>query len=348
MCAAKIASMDHELALPVPNRRGDALLSGVAAAGAVALVAYPLGRALPLVGPPVFALVLGIVAAAVRAPGGRLQPGIAFTGKYVLQGAIVVLGATLGLGQVVSVGAATLPVMVGTLAAALSVAFVAGRMLGIDGRVKTLIGVGTGICGASAIAAVSGVVAATESEIAYAVSAIFVFNLVAVVTFPPLGHLLGLSQQAFGLWAGTAVNDTSSVVAAAYAYGPTAGAHAVLVKLTRTTMIVPIAALLAVGRARRTASGTSRVPWRTIVPWFLLWFLAAAGLHTLGALPAGLVDTLRLASTMLITGALAAIGLSTRMGDLRRAGHRPLLLGTLVWASVAVTSLALQHLTGSW
>ena len=341
----KIAPMDHEIALGVPYRRG-ALVSGAAAAGAVALVAYPVGRALPLVGPPVFALVFGIVAAALRAPDARLQPGIAFTGKYVLQAAIVVLGATLGLGQVVSVGTATLPVMVGTLAAALSVALVAGRMLGIDSRVKTLIGVGTGICGASAIAAVSGIVEATESEIAYAVSTIFVFNLVAVVTFPPLGHLLGLGQQAFGLWAGTAVNDTSSVVAAAYAYGPSAGAHAVLVKLTRTTMIVPIAGLLALRRARRTAQGSSRVSWRAIVPWFLLWFLAAAALHTLGALPAGLVDALRLASTLLITAALAAIGLSTRLGDLRRAGHRPLLLGTLVWASVAATSLVLQHVTG--
>ena len=339
--------MDHEIALPAPSRR-NALLSGAAAAGAVAAVAYPLGRALPLVGPPVFALVLGIVAAAIRAPDARLRPGIAFTGKYVLQAAIVALGATLGLGQVASVGAATLPVMVGTLAAALSVAFLAGRLLGIDGRLRTLIGVGTGICGASAIAAVSGVVEATESEIAYAVSTIFVFNLVAVLTFPPLGHLLGLDQQAFGLWAGTAVNDTSSVVAAAYAYGPVAGAHAVLVKLTRTTMIVPIAGLLAVGRARRTAGGASRVDWRAIVPWFLLWFLAAAGLHTLGALPAGVVDLLRQGSTLLITAALAAIGLSTRLGDLRRAGHRPLLLGTLVWVSVAATSLVLQHLTGGW
>lgn len=310
-------------------------------------MAFPLGRLLPVVGAPVFALAIGIAVASARAPAPLLRPGLAFTGKYVLQAAIVALGSTLGLAQVASVGASTLPVMVGTLAAALAVALLAGRALGIDSRVRTLIGVGTGICGASAIAAVSGIVEATEAQIAYAVSTIFVFNLVAVVTFPPLGHLLGLSQSGFGLWAGTAVNDTSSVVAAAYAYGPSAGAHAVLVKLTRTTMIVPIAAALALARAHRHAGTGAAVRWRSVVPWFLLWFLAASALHTLGVLPDALVRALHDLAPLLISIALAAIGLSTRLGDLRRAGHRPLLLGTLVWVAVATASLALQHLTGT-
>jgi uncharacterized integral membrane protein (TIGR00698 family) len=318
---------------------------GTVAALGVAAVAYPLGVRMPLVGPAVLALVLGVGAAAVRAPGAPARPGLRFAAKYVLQAAIVLLGATLGLRQVASVGAATLPVLAGTLAAALAVAVVAGRALGVQERVRALIGVGTGICGASAIAAVSGVVDATEAEIAYAVSTIFVFNLVAVVLFPPVGHLLGLTQSAFGLWAGTAVNDTSSVVAAAYAYGQSAGAHAVLVKLTRTTMIVPVAAALALARPRGEGA---RIRWRAVVPWFLMWFLAAAALHTVGVVPPALVAASRQASVVLITVALAAIGLSTRIGDLRRAGHRPLLLGTLVWAAVALTSLALQRLTGSW
>lgn len=315
------------------------LAPGIALAALAAAIAYPAGRALPVVGAPVIALVLGIVAAAVRPPGGLMQPGLRFTGKYVLQAAIVLLGATFGLGEVASVGASTLPVMVGTLAAALGVALVGGRLLGLGDRVRALIGVGTGICGASAIAAVSGVVEATEVEIAYAVTTIFLFNLVAVATFPALGHVFGLSQPAFGVWAGTAVNDTSSVVAAAYAYGPAAGAHAVLVKLTRTTMIVPIAALLAARRATRTT-------WRSTVPWFVLWFVAAAALHTTGVLPARLVAALQQASIALIAAALAAIGLSSRLGDLRRAGPRPLLLGATVWVTVAATSLLLQHASG--
>jgi uncharacterized integral membrane protein (TIGR00698 family) len=275
-----------------------------------------------------------------------LRDGLSFAGSTVLKVAVVALGATLSLGKVASVGRASLPVLLGTLAAALVVALLAGRLLRVPGRLATLVGVGTGICGASAIAAVSGIVGAAEVEIAYAVSTIFAFNLVAVVAFPPLGHLLGLSQSAFGLWAGTAINDTSSVVAAAYTFGSTAGADAVVVKLTRTLMIVPVAAALAFVVARRGRSGGFSVA--RVAPWFLLWFLAAAALRTAGAVPHGLDRTLRDAAIALMTVALAAIGLSTRLADLRRAGGRPLLLGALVWVVVAVTSLGLQRLTGAW
>ncbi|HET7043962.1 MAG TPA: putative sulfate exporter family transporter [Gaiellaceae bacterium] len=341
-----------EIARPLSlPRSGDkhvaSILPGLAAALAVAAVAWPLGRALPMLGAPVVALALGIAVAAVRRPGVRTAPGLAFSGRYVLQAAIVALGGTLSLGQVASVGRSTVPVMVGTLAIALAVAAVAGRLLGVPGRLRALVGVGTGICGASAIGAVSGIVRATEAEIAYAVSTIFVFNLVAVVLFPPLGHLLGLDQSAFGLWAGTAVNDTSSVVAAAYAYGDAAGVQAVIVKLTRTTMIVPIAAALAFAVAR-LGGGSQGVRWTKTVPWFLVWFAAAAALETAGAVPAAAADGLRQLAIVLTAVALGAIGLSTRLGELRRAGARPLLLGTLVWASVAVGSLVLQRLSGAW
>ena len=318
-----------------PARVRHGLGPGLVAAGALAAVALALARLVPLAGAPVLALALGIALASARAPAPALRPGLAFAARTVLQVGIVLLGATLSLGQVLSVGAATLPVMLGTLAAALAVAALAGRRLGVGDPVRTLIGVGTGICGASAIAAVSGIIGAAEAEIAYAISTIFVFNLVAVLLFPLLGHALGLSQHAFGVWAGTAVNDTSSVAAAGYAYGKAAGTHAVLVKLTRTTAIVPIAAALAL-RHRRG------VRWIDIVPWFVLWFVAAAGLRSAGVVSTAAHDVLQQASTTAITLALAAVGLSTRVGDLRRAGARPLLLGTLVWASVAVTGLALQ------
>lgn len=330
------------MALPavVPGERipFSYLVPGLAAAGAVAAVAWPLGQIVPLAGAPVLALALGIGVRAVTGAREELRPGLAFCSRYVLQAAIVVLGATLSLGQVGSVGRSTLPVLCGTLLAAFVVAAVAGRLLGVPSRLRTLVGVGTGICGASAIAAVSGVVAATEAEVAYAVSTIFAFNLVAVVLFPPLGHLLGLTQSSFGTWAGTAVNDTSSVVAAAYAYGPVAGSHAVLVKLTRTVAILPVVGALAV-RHRRSASG---VHWARVVPWFLLWFAAAAALDTAGVVPAAAHHGLQQLAVVLITVALGAVGLTTSVGTLRRAGARPLLLGTLVWAAVATTSLLLQ------
>jgi uncharacterized integral membrane protein (TIGR00698 family) len=319
---------------------------GLAAAAAVAAVALPLGRLVPQAGAPVLGLALGVAVASTRRPQPSLALGLSFAGGTVLKAAVVALGATLSLGKVASVGRSSLPVMLGTLAAAFAVALLAGRLLHVPGRLATLVGVGTGICGASAIAAVSGIVGAAEAEIAYAVSTIFAFNLVAVVLFPPLGHLLGLGQSAFGLWAGTAINDTSSVVAAAYAFGSTAGSHAVVVKLTRTLMIVPVAAGLAYAASRRG----ERAPGlgRRVFPWFLLLFLAAAALRTAGAVPHSLDAPLRGVAVGLMTVALAAIGLSTRLGDLRRAGARPLLLGAFVWIGVAVTSLALQRATGRW
>jgi len=306
----------------------------VSAAAAVAAVAWPVGRLEPLVGAPVVALALGVLAATALGSPGRLGPGVALCSRSVLQAAIVTLGASLSLGSVASVGLSTLPVLAGTLAAAFAVAAFAGRRLGVPPVLRTLVGVGTGICGASAIAAVSTVLSATQAEVAYAVSTIFAFNLLAVVVFPPLGHLLGLSQSGFGLWAGTAVNDTSSVVAAAYAYGNVAGAHAVLVKLTRTLAIVPVVAFLGARRGRT-------VRWTRVVPWFVVWFLLAAAASSVGVLPAGTRHGFQQAALALFTVALAAVGLSTSLAEIRRAGARPLLLGTLVWAAVAVTGLLL-------
>lgn len=321
------------------------LLPGLVATLAVAAVAEPLGTLVPLVGAPVFAIALGAAAAALLGERPALQPGVAFASRTVLQGAIVVLGLSLSLTRVAAVGGASLPVMLGSLAAALLVAAVAGRLLRIGPVLRTLVGVGTGVCGASAIAAVSGVVEAADMEIAYAVSTIFAFNVVAVVLFPLLGHLLGLSSHAYGLWAGTAVNDTSSVVAAAYAYGHAAGAYAVIVKLTRTTMIIPIVLVLAGLRLRRTGERSSR-SLRRVVPWFLLWFVLAAAVNSMGLIGPSLGHDASRLGVALITVALAGVGLSTRFASLRSTGARPLLLGALVWASVATSSLLLIWATG--
>ncbi|WP_236570212.1 YeiH family protein [Streptomyces mexicanus] len=238
---------------------GLARLPGLALASGIAVVATALGRLAPVVGGPVTGIVLGVLVAVAVRPGDRLRPGIAFAGRGVLQAAVVVLGAQLSLGQGVRVGVGSLPVMVVTLAACLAAAYRLGRRLGIGGDLRTLIGVGTGICGASAIAAVTPVIGAAEAEVAYAVSTIFVFNIAAVLTFPALGHLLGMGQHAFGLFAGTAVNDMSSVVAAATTYGGPAADQAVVVKLARTLLIIPVClGLAALARRRaRTASGVA-------------------------------------------------------------------------------------------
>lgn len=336
-------------AVPPASRLGAVgpALGGLALAVALAAVATALGRTVPLVGPAVLAIVLGVCVRAVLDPGAWASPGIAFASKRLLQLAIVLLGTGLGVGTVLRVGAASLPVLAVTLAAALGGGLLLGRLLGVERPLRTLLAVGTGICGASAIAAAASVVEVDAIEVAYAVSAIFVFNVAAVLAFPPVGHLLGLGAHGFGLWAGTAVNDTSSVVAAGYAFGRAAGDYALVVKLTRTTLIVPIVLVLAALERRR--AGGADVPRRRVtayVPGFLVLFVVAAAVNSAGLLDAHARSAASQSGLFLIAVALAAVGLSAHPARIRAAGPRPLLLGGLLWLLVASTSLAVQAATG--
>ena len=224
---------------------------GLALALAVAAVATVVGQHVPLVGSAVPGAVIGAVIALTLKPGVRLAPGLKYASGFVLQCSVVLLGAQLSIGEAARVGVSSLPVMLGTLAVCLGAAWLYGRLLGVPRDLRTLIGVGTGICGGSAIAAVSPVIEAASTDVAYAISTIFLFNITAVLAFPLLGHALGMSQQSFGLFAGTAVNDTSSVVATATTYGAAATSHAVVVKLVRTLMIIPICLGLAALTARK-------------------------------------------------------------------------------------------------
>lgn len=337
---------------------------GLAVALVIAAVATVAGIGVPIVGGPVFGIVLGALVATVFRPGETLRPGLAFASKPVLQASIVVLGATLSLKQVADVGGSSLPVMLGTLAVALLGAYGLGRLLNVRGDTQLLIGVGTAICGASAIAATQAVIKAKESQVAYAIGTIFTFNIVAVLAFPQLGHLMGLDPHAFGLWAGTAINDTSSVVAAGYAYGGDAGPYSVVVKLTRSLMLIPIVMVLAFWVAHRQAraatpagpdaTGAPRLrlrlrtlPWTKIVPLFLVGFVAASALTSIGIIPESWHPALTFTGTFLITTALAGIGLTMRLADVRKAGARPLLLGAGLWVLVGTSSLGIQALTGT-
>ncbi|WP_413811237.1 YeiH family protein [Streptomyces sp. OE57] len=328
------------------------LVPGLALVLALAVAGTAVGKTFPLVGGPVAGIVLGVLLAALKRPGARWSPGIGFASKWVLQVSVVVLGSQLSLAQMVQVGVGSIPVMTGSLVVCLTVAYGIGRWLGIAGDLRTLIGVGTGVCGASAIAATAPVIGAAGVEVAYAVSTIFLFNVAAVLTFPLLGHLLGMSQHSFGLFAGTAVNDTSSVVAAATGYGRTAADYAVVVKLTRSLMIIPICLGLAwlVGRRNRAApeaTGRPRLQVVKLVPVFLIGFLLMTTANSLGFIPSAAHHGLGELSVFLITVALCATGLSTDLAALRRTGPRPLILGACLWAVVSVTSLVLPLLTGS-
>lgn len=363
--------------IPFPERLLR-LLPGLLLVAAVAAVATVVGGLVPVVGAPVVAIVTGIAVAVARQPSERLRPGLAFSARSVLQGSIIVLGTGLSLHQVLATGVSSMPVLLGTLVAALLAAWGAGRLLRLPRDLTTLVGIGTAICGASAIAATDAVIGAEEADVGYAVATIFTFNVVAVLTYPTVGHLIGMSQHAFGLWAGTAINDASSVVAASTVYGHRAATFGVVVKLTRTLAIVPVTLALAAWRGRRTelvGSGarggtaaahglrTATAPtdhgvggapqWRRTAhlrrtfPTFVLGFVAAVALNSAGLVPAGWHHGLSDIATWMITMALAAIGLSTRPQQIRRAGGRPLLLGAILWATVGVVSLALQAATGT-
>jgi uncharacterized integral membrane protein (TIGR00698 family) len=320
-------------------------------------VATGLGALVPVVGAPVFGIVLGAVVAALLKPGAPTDAGAAWSGKYVLQASVVVFGTGLSIVDVLRTGWHSLPVMLGTLVIALLGAWLIGRALGLDGDVRTLIGVGTGICGASAIAATQSVIRARSADVAYAIGTIFTFNVIAVVTFPFIGRALGMSDHSFGLWAGTAINDTSSVVAASFSFSSAAGAYGIVVKLTRTLMIIPITIGIALYRRRRamrvlagtgTADGAdapAKVAWAKVVPLFLVWFLVAVLADSVGVIPQSWHPALSTLGGFMITVALAGIGLGTRIRVLKQAGLRPLVLGASLWMLVALASLGLQALT---
>jgi uncharacterized integral membrane protein (TIGR00698 family) len=348
---------EHRLARPtrpLPTAAGVIGVScGLALAAVIGLAATAIGLACPVVGAPVVAVLGGaLLSPLARHWQGALRPGLAFARVRLLRASVVVLGAQLSLREVAGAGMASLPVMLATLASCLVGAALLGRFLEVGRDLRILIGVGTAICGASAIAATSPTIRAKDTDVAYAVSTIFLFNVAAVLVFPPLGHALGLGPSGFGLFAGTAVNDMSSVVAAAGSYGPAAVQQAVVVKLVRTLMIIPIVlALGAVVRAGGTAGEPTSRPAGSrrglaaagraarLVPGFLVAFLLMAAAHSAGLLPAASAEPLRRGAMVLIAVALAAIGLATDVPALRRTGPRPLLLGLLLWVTVSLTSL---------
>ncbi len=320
---------------------------GLLLAVAIALLAWWLGRLLPLIGGPVIGILLGIAIRNTIPPDARFSHGIAFAGKQVLQWSIIALGFGLSLTQVAKTGLESLSVTLVTLTTAFLSAWALGHWLGVHDKLKILIGVGTAICGGSAIAAVTPIIKPDEHDTAFAISTIFLFNVVAVLLFPLLGHLLHLSDLGFGLWAGTAINDTSSVVAAGYSYSHAAGDYATIVKLTRATLIIPICLILAFAvAAREKKKGTTYFSLRRIFPWFILWFLVASALRTAGLVPAVILPVLHVAAEFLIIVALTAIGLSANLRKMIASGPRPILLGLGVWAAVSVSSLLVQLVIG--
>ncbi len=326
-------------------------LPGILFAAAIAVPAWLLGEQFPIVGSPVLGILFGMLLAFWKRPAA-LEGGITYTSKKLLQYSIILLGFDMNLFNVFQVGGQTLLLMVFTLTAAFAAAFVFGKLLRVNRTLNILIGVGTAICGGSAIAATAPVIGADDEEVASAISTIFLFNVLAAFLFPFFGHVLQMSDTNFGLWAGTAINDTSSVVAAGYTYSDAAGNLAVIVKLTRTLMIIPVTLALAFLFSRTQAKRKAGEPGKTadyrltkIFPWFVLGFVAASLISTF--LPALISpQTGRLlakAGKFVIVMAMSAIGLNTNLVKLVKNGAKPILLGLACWAVLAAVSLLVQY-----
>ena len=292
----------------------------------IALLAKGIEALLPfdVIGASVIAMFIGMLINGYRKPGKTTAPGVKFTAKKILKFAIILLGASLNVTTILNVGRMSLTVMFFTLLTCFGGGYFIGRALGLDWKLSNLISAGTGICGGSAIAAVAPVIDAKDSDIAYALSATFLFDMAMIVLFPIMGRAMGLSDMAYGLWAGTAVNDTSSVVAAGYAFSEGAGDFATMVKLTRTLAIIPTVVVFSfvsmhLRKKEAAASGGAvQIKWKSVFPWFILGFLAMAVLSSVGVIPAAAAAALKKVSKFLMVTALAAVGLNgARLPDLR-------------------------------
>lgn len=323
-----------------------------------------------IIGAPVFAILIGMIITAILpnfASSDKMKTGVTFTSKKILQYAVIILGFSLNIKTVLSVGGQSLPVIISTIATSLVTAFVLCKMLKMDKNVSVLIGVGSSICGGSAVAATAPVIDATDEEIARSISVIFLFNVIAALIFPTLGNIIGLSNEGFALFAGTAINDTSSVTAAAAAWDSMKGtngmvlAQATTVKLTRTLAIIPITLVLALYRtnqAKKVGGEAKKVAFGKIFPWFILYFIGASLITTvMSLLPESGITVLyadyfvgfaKKLAKFFIAMAMCAIGLNTNVVNLIKKGGQPIIMGFCCWVAIACVSLLMQSLLGYW
>mgnify|MGYP002674159698 FL=1 len=326
----------------------------------IAIPCWFLGLRFPIVGGPVFAILAGMLITLCIKDKSGFQDGITFVSKKVLQCAVILLGFGMNLSVILETGKQSLPIILATISTSLIIAWVLHKVMHIPGKISTLIGVGSSICGGSAIAATAPVIDADDDEVAQAISVIFFFNMLAAIFFPMLGSVLGFSTtngEAFGIFAGTAINDTSSVTAAAstwdsmYNLGSATLDKAVTVKLTRTLAIIPITLVLAFIRTRKEKTDAKKVEFKKIFPFFILYFILASIITTItvhAGVPVTFFNPIKTLSKFLIVLAMSAIGLNTNIVKLIKTGGKPVLIGGACWIGITGVSLLMQHLLGIW
>lgn len=329
------------------------LIPGLLLSVGVALLAIFTSRLLPgnAIGATVMALLIGMLFNPVLNKFEQVQPGVDYTGKMILRIGIILMGVNLNFQEVVNVGSYALFVMLFTMTSAVLFSNVFGKMFGINWKLTNLLAVSTAICGGSAVAAVGPVIDAENEDITYAISATFIFDIITVVLFPIIGMAIGMSHFGYGTWIGTSVNDTSSVVAAGYAFSEMAGNTALIVKLTRTLFIIPAVLIFSFVNERvesRAQTGGKRPPiqFKKIFPFFILFFLVVVALRSFGIIPETIVPALSNTSRFAMVMALSAIGMKTSFGDIQKIGPKPMLLGFIMDTLVVFIAMGVILATG--
>lgn len=334
-------------------------IPGIILAACIAFLACWIESLLPihLIGSAVIAMFIGMFLNQYIKNTKIFASGLKFTSKKILKFAIILLGLSLNITTILHVGKMSLTVMIFTLLTCFGGGYFIGRALGLNWKLSNLISAGTGICGGSAIAAIAPTIDADDNDVAYAMSATFLFDMAMIVLFPIIGRALGMSDQAFGIWAGTAVNDTSSVVATGYAFSEGAGDFATMVKLTRTLAIIPTVitfAFIQLHLKRKEAIANSQnsddlkanFNIVKIFPWFILGFLGMSIVASVFSIPTNLVSGTKTISKFLMVCALSAIGLNTSFSNLKKSGIRPMIHGFIISALVVIVALLVEVAMG--
>ena len=319
---------------------------GIIICFAVAAVSILVEHLIPgeLLGAAIIALFTGTIINSFFHPKW-IQPALKFTSKKILKVAIILLGASLSVNTIMSVGKMTFFVMIFTFAMCFGAGYFIRKLFGLNWKLSNLISAGTGICGGSAVAAIAPVIDADDKDVAFAMSSTFLFDMVMIALYPIMGRALGLSDIAYGIWAGTSVNDTASVVASGYAFSEIAGDFATMVKLTRTIAIIPTVLVFAFISTRmkqkelKTNNNGKKVNLVKIIPWFIGGFLLLAILNSVGCIPVAVSGAIKGTSKFLMVTALAAIGLGTSITDFKKAGLKPMFYGITIDTLVTITAL---------
>ncbi len=321
------------------NHKYRILVPGLSLTAIIALISILINTSFPELSSVLIAVLIGLILNNTIKISEMYSPGIGYSGNKLLKLGIILLGIRLSFFEILGLGGTALIIIITCIILALTLVIKLSQKFQVPPRLATLIAIGTAICGNSAIVAASPVIKAKDEEVAFAVGTITIFGLSAIVLYPIIGGALALTDSQFGVWAGTAINDTAQVVAAGFTFSQESGEVATVVKLTRNIFIAPVILLFSYISAKESSQKADKVNLVEIFPWFVLGFLLVALIRTTGILPEFIISTISFMSNFLIVMALAGIGLGIRFSSMRGLGLKALFTGLFAAVIMGASSL---------